>query len=298
MKRLAATITFLLVLTSVTSTTYTGQGGQFQIEVAVDLVNVNFSATDSRGRMITGLKEEDFIVEEDGKPQTVTLFAREQELPLTLGILLDVSPSVASVFEEEKATASAFLESVLGKRDLATVITFDRSVILAQDYTEDLPSLKKSIHDLKLSRPGTSLYDAVYLAAGEKLSHEAGRKAIVLISDGEDTTSTYNMSKALIAAHKSNVVIYTISNAGNSGTLRRLAEETGGMFYRFRESGDFEKVFQQIALELRTQYSIAYHSTNAVRDGSFRRIKIIPRNSNINVRSRRGYYAPSDSSSR
>jgi VWFA-related protein len=298
MMRLAAAFTVLLVITGEISEAQPPQGDQFKIEVAVDLVNVNFSATDSKGRMISGLTAQDFIVEEDGKPQTITLFAREQELPLTLGVLIDISPSVTSVFDEEKTTASRFLESVLGKRDLATVIAFDKSVLLVQDYTEDLPSLTKAISGLKLSRPGTSLYDAIYLAAGEKLAHEAGRKAIVLISDGQDTTSTYTLSKALIAAHKSDVVIYTISNSGNSGTLRTLAEETGGAFYRFREKGDFEKVFQEIAQELRTQYSIAYHSTNAARDGSYRKIKIIARKSDVKVRSRRGYYAPGDSNGR
>lgn len=157
MTRLAAAFAVLLVITGEISKAQPAQGDQFKIEVAVDLVNVNFSATDSRGRIISALTAQDFIVEEDGKPQTITLFAREQELPLTLGVLVDISPSVAAVFEEEKTTASRFLESVLGKRDLATVIAFDRSVILAQDYTEDLPSLTKAINALKLMRPGTSL---------------------------------------------------------------------------------------------------------------------------------------------
>jgi len=169
---------------------------------------------------------------------------------------------------------------------------------LVQDFTEDLPSLQTAIQKLKLSKMGTSLYDAVYLACEDKLSREAGRKAVVLISDGEDTTSSYNASKAMIAAHGSNAVIYAISNAGNSGTMRRMAEETGGAFFRIRRDGDFDKVFQQIALELRTQYSLAYQSTNTARDGAFRRIKIIPRDSNISVRARRGYYAPQDATAR
>jgi VWFA-related protein len=297
MKRLAAIMAFLLVLTSVLSAAQ-AEAGQFKIKVSVDLVNVNFSAMDSKGRLIPGLTAKDFAVEEDGKVQNVTLFAREQELPLTLAMLIDVSPSVSPVFAEEKNTASSFLGSILGRRDLALVIAFDRWVTLTQDYTEDLPSLTRAIQSLKVSGSGTSLYDAVYLAADEKLSNEAGRKAIVLISDGEDTTSQYNASKAMIAVHKSNAVIYSISNDGNSGTLRKLAEETGGAFFRIRERGDFEKVFNQIALELRTQYSLAYHSTNSARDGSFRRIKIIPKDSNISVRARRGYYAPNDTDKR
>jgi VWFA-related protein len=299
MIRLALATAILLALTGVLSGSQAGaaQGEKFKIEVAVDLVNVNFSATDSKGRMVPGLTANDFTVEEDGEVQTVTAFARDQELPLTLVLLVDVSPSVAPVFAAEKRTAGAFLESVLGRRDLALVIAFDHAVTLVQDYTDDLPSLKKAIQDLTISH-GTSLFDAVYLAADEKLSREAGRKAIVLISDGEDTTSTYNASKAMIAVHRSNAVIYSISNGGNSGTLRKLSEETGGAFFRIREDEDFEKVFGQIAMELRTQYSIAYNSTNTLRDGTFRRIKITPKNSGIRVRARRGYYAPNDASSR
>jgi VWFA-related protein len=270
----------------------------FKIQVAVDLVNVSFTATDSKGRMIPGLSAQDFTVEEEGETQTISQFAREQELPLTLALLVDISPSVASVFSEEKLTASAFLESIITRRDLALVISFDKWATLVQDFTEDLPALTGAVESLKLSKGGTSLFDAVYLAANEKLSREAGRKAIVMISDGEDTTSIYNQSKAMIAVQRSNAVIYAISNGGNSNVMRRMAEETGGGFFRIREAEDFETVFQQIALELRTQYSLAYHSTNTARDGAFRRIRIIPRNSDIKIRARRGYYAPLDSGSR
>jgi VWFA-related protein len=291
MKRLPAVIAGLSVLTGIIAI---GVPAQFRIEVAVDLVNVNFSAMDRKGRMIPGLTAEDFTIEEDGRKQTITAFARERELPLTLAMLVDVSPSVGPVFEEEKHTASGFFKSVIGPRDLALVITFDRWVTLVQDYTEHLPDLTEAIESLSLSKGGTSLFDAVYLAADEKLSREAGRKAIVLISDGEDTTSTYNASRALIAAHRSNAVIYSISNSGNSKTMRELAEDTGGAFFRIRREGDFQNVFDQISLELRTQYSIAYQSNNTVRDGGFRRIKIIPRDTNISVRARRGYYAPKE----
>src|SRR4030095_57176 len=151
---------------------------------------------------------------------------------------------------------------------------------------------------LNTQNPGTSLYDAVYLAAEEKLARETGRQAVVIMSDGKDSTRQFNISKAMIAAHKSDAVIYAISNAGNSGTLRRMAEETGGAFFRMRREGDFERIFEQIALELRTQYSIAYHSTNVVRDGGFRRIKIIPKDSAVTVRARRGYYAGQDATTR
>lgn len=298
MRRLAAAIAVLLVLSGSLSAGQARQNDPFKIRVAVDLVSVNFSAMDSKGRMIPGLTAEDFTVDEDGKEQEIRLFAREQELPLTLALVVDISPSVANVFEQEKRTASAFLESVVGRRDLALVISFAQFATLVQDFTEDLPRLTKAVNGLSLSNNGTSLYDAVFLAADEKLSRETGRKAIVLLSDGDDTTSEFTLSKAMIAVQKSNAVLYAISNAGNSSTMRRMAEESGGAFFRVRKADEFEKVFQQIALELRSQYSLSYQSTNQVRDGAFRRIKITPRNSDVKVRARRGYYAPQDTGGR
>src|SRR5436190_24013755 len=170
MKRASAMLAILLIAAAVLAA---AKPSQYQIRVAVVLVNINFSATDKNGRMMPGLTADDFTIEEDGKKQQVSLFARERELPLTLALLADISPSVEPVFEEEKRTASAFLRTVLGKRDLALVIAFDRYVTLTQDYSEDLPSLTRAIAGLELSKGGTSLFDAVYLAANDKLAHEA-----------------------------------------------------------------------------------------------------------------------------
>jgi VWFA-related protein len=295
MKRVAAILAFLLIAAVVLATP---KPAQYQIKVAVDLVNINFSATDKNGRMMPGLTADDFTIEEDGKKQQVSLFARERELPLTLALLADISPSVEPVFEEEKRTASAFLRTVLGKRDLALVIAFDRYVTLMQDYSEDLPSLTRAIAGLELSKGGTSLFDAVYLAANDKLAREAGRKAVVILSDGVDTTSKYDMGKAMIAAQKSDAVIYSISNGGSPRSLRVMSEETGGAFFKINRAGDYERIFDQIALELRTQYSIAYHSSNPARDGKYRQIKIVPKNANLFVRARKGYYAPTEASGR
>jgi VWFA-related protein len=295
MKRVAAILAYVLVCAVIFAA---APSAQYQIRVAVDLVNINFSATDKKGRMVPGLTADDFTIEEDGKKQQVSLFARERELPLTLALLVDVSPSVEPVFEEEKRTAAAFLRSVLGKRDLALVIAFDRYVTLTQDYSEDLPTLTRAIESIDLSKGGTSLFDAVYLAANDKLAREAGRKAVVILSDGIDTTSKYDMSKAMTAAHRSDAVIYSISNSGSPRTLRVMSEETGGAFFKISRAGDYEKIFDQIALELRTQYSIAYQSSNPARDGKFRQIKIVPKNANLLVRSRKGYYAPTEVSGR
>jgi VWFA-related protein len=295
MKRVGAIIAILLVFAVVLAA---AGPAQYQIRVPVDLVNINFSATDKKGRMVPGLTADDFTIEEDGKTQQVSMFARERELPLTLALLVDISPSVEPVFEEEKRTASGFLRSVLGKRDLALVLAFDRYVTLTQDYSEDLPTLTRAISGLELSKGGTSLFDAVYLASNEKLAREAGRKAIVILSDGSDTTSKYDMGKAMIAAQKSNAVIYSISNSGSPRTLRVMSEETGGAFFKINRRGDYERIFEQIALELRAQYSIAYHSSNTARDGKYRQIKIVPKNDDLRVRARKGYYAPTEASGR
>jgi Ca-activated chloride channel homolog len=282
------------------------QGSQDTLKVSVDLVNVQFSVTDRRGRFIPGMEMKDFVLEEDGKRQEILHFARENELPLTIGMLIDTSPSVRPVFDEEKDTAVSFLESILKPNDLALVIGFDRSVTLVQDFTDRARSLKTAINDLQIGG-GTSLYDAIYLACKEKLGYEAGRKTIILISDGEDTTSKTKFFEALVAAHQSDTVIYTISNSqrgffsrggtvggGDPGTLRKFSEETGGATFFVDRGNTFKKIFDQIAQELRSQYSVGYISTNSNKDGKFRQIKIVPRDSNYIVRARKGYYAPKD----
>ncbi len=285
-----------------------GNSSQFTIRVGVDLVNVLFTVTDRNGRMVAGLGPEDFIVEEDGDVQQILHFAGENELPLTLALLIDTSPSVQAVFQEEKRTASRFLDAILDEQDLALLIGFDRAVTLMQDFTESPRLLRLAIDDLTMGS-GTSLYDAVFLAGEDRLRGEAGRKAIILISDGEDTTSRIGRDDALIAAHQADAVIYSISNTlprrggffglggrrdGDIGTLRALSEDTGGAVFEIDDGSDFEAVFETIAEELRSQYSLAYVSTNPVRDGEYREIRIRPVDGDLRVRARRGYYAPRD----
>ena len=302
----------LLGIILAASAPHLSQTSQDTLKVAVDLVNVQFSVTDRHGRFVSGLTAKDFKVEEDGRRQEIRNFARENELPLTLALLIDTSPSVSPVLDEEKTTASSFLESILREKDLALVMGFDREVTLLQDYTDNLRLLKRSIDDLEVGG-GTSVYDAVYLASQEKLKDEAGRKAIILISDGEDTTSKIKLTEALIAAHKSNAVIYAISNnpgsrffapgrlgggiilggsGGDLGTLKKFSEETGGTTFVISNERGFKKIFDQIAEELRSQYSLGYFSLNTARDGKFRQIKITTRESGYTVKARRGYYAP------
>ena len=183
--------------------------------------------------MIPGLTAQDFRRRRGRQVQNVTLFAREQELPLTLALLIDISPSVAPVFEEEKLTASRFLKSIVGARDLALVIAFDAARPSYRILRKTFPACRPQSAISSFPNRGRRSTTPSTSQRRKALARN-GRKAIVLISDGEDTTSTYNASKAMIAAHRSNVVIYAISNVGNSGTMRRMADETGGAFFRIR----------------------------------------------------------------
>jgi len=271
------------------------------LKVNVDLVNVLFTVTDSKGHLVPGLVKNDFAVEEDGRKQEIYSFSKENELPLTIGMLIDTSASVSRVFVDEKETAIQFLNSILQPNDLTFVIGFERTVTLVQDYTEDKRKLREAINSLTLGQ-STAIYDAVYLACKEMFPKEGGRRAIILISDGQDTTSKVGFTESMIAADSSNAVIYSISNrvggffgisgTGSPETLKEYSSETGGTVYFVGGRSDLTRVFDQIAEELRTQYSLAYTPTNTTRDGKFRKIRIVTRDPTYKVKARTGYYAP------
>jgi Ca-activated chloride channel family protein len=275
---------------------------QAPLRVDVDLTNVSFSVTDRMGRFVSGLKQDDFAIEEDGRKQEITRFSRENELPLTIGMLIDKSPSVGRVFGDERATAISFLDATLRNSDLAMVISFDRTVTLEEDFTDSKRALRRAINGVTIGN-GTSVFDAIYLACNDQLKKETGRKAIILISDGQDTTSKVRINEALIAAQQSEAVIYSISNriggffddhgSGDPETLRRFSLETGGTVYFVSGRSDMTEVFSQIADELRSQYTLAYSSSNSARDGKFRKIRIVTKDSTYKVKARQGYYAPS-----
>src|SRR5215471_8463728 len=274
---------------------------QSTLKVNVDLVNVLFTVTDAKGRLVSGLKKEDIAVEEDGRKQEIYSFSKENELPLTIGMLVDTSASVSRVFADEKATATQFLNSILQPNDLTFVIGFERTVTLVQDYTEDKRKLREAINSLTLGQ-STAIYDAVYLACKEMFPKEGGRRAIILISDGQDTSSKVGFAESMIAADSSNAVIYSISNriggffgvrgTGSPETLKEYSSETGGTVYFVSGRSDLTRVFEQIAEELRTQYTVAYTSSNTLRDGKFRKIRIVTRDPSYRVKARTGYYAP------
>ncbi len=270
--------------------------------VNVELVNVLFTVTDRKGKLVAGLDKSNLRLYEDDKLQTITNFSRETDLPLTIAMLIDTSTSIRDRFKFEQQAAIDFLYRTLRpKKDRGFLITFDSAVELVQDYTDNPEILSKAILGV---RPGggTKMFDAIYLACQEKLKSETGRKIMILISDGDDNLSLSTLGSTLEMAQKSDVTIFTIST-NSSGffaltapkadkVLKRLAEETGGRAFFPFKAEDLSESFQDIGEELRSQYSLAYRSSNPNRDGSFRSIKIEPDRQNLKVKARKGYYAP------
>jgi VWFA-related protein len=287
------------------------------------VVNLFFNVKDKKGALIPNLKKEDFQVLEDGKQQTIKYFSSESDQPLTLGLLIDTSVSQERVLPMEKEVGAAFLRDVLRPKDLAFLISFDVNVDLLHDYTNEATALRRAMDDAKINSGGgvsgpaglgggpfptsqtprgTLLFDAVYLAANDKLSKEVGRKAMILLSDGEDQGSQMRMKDAIEAAQKADAIVYVLLIAdrgfyggmyGGDRDMRKMTEETGG---RVIEVGNkFEKLkegFDQIANELRSQYSIGYTPTNGARDGSFRKVEIKVAQKDFRIQARKGYYAP------
>ena len=294
------------------------------LKTYVNVVNLFFNVKDKHGALIPNLTKDQFQVFEDGKPQTVKYFSAESNQPLTLGLLIDSSASQERVLEDEKIAGGQFLREVLKKDDLAFVISFDVNVDLLQDYTNDSAMLRHAMNRAKINSGGaggglpglgggplptsnnprgTLLYDAVYLAANEKLAKEVGRKAMILLTDGEDQGSQMRIAQAVEAAQKADAICYVIMIAdrwfyggmGYSGDkqMKKLTEETGGRVINAGNKPEkLKEAFDQIAAELRSQYNIGYTPTNAARDGSFRRVEIKLKEKDLKIQARQGYYAP------
>jgi VWFA-related protein len=273
------------------------------ISVNVDLVNVLFTVADRKGKFITSLTKDDFRILEDNKPQVITNFSNETDLPLTIALLVDTSGSIRDKLRFEQEAAIEFFYSALKKnKDKALVITFDSGVDLLQDFTDDPEQLSEAVRKMRAGG-GTSLYDAIYLAVTEKLSKQTGRRVIILISDGDDNSSRISLTETLEAAQRNDVSIYSISTnntayfgsneqARGDKTLKRFSEETGGRtFFPFKLQ-ELAANFQDIGMELRAQYQLAYRSSNDKADGTFRRIRIDATNRQYAAKARTGYYAP------
>lgn len=297
------------------------------LSVNVDLVNVLFAVRAKKGgALIPNLTKDDFRIYEDGKEQTIRQFSRETDLPLTLGLLIDISASQENLIAIEQNAASQFFSSVIRAKDEAFLISFGHTTDLLQDYTNSPRLLRAGLNGLQgdgsgaiygagpIGNPGaipqtgppkgTLLYDATYLASNEKLKNEVGRKAVVLITDGEDQGSYYKIQDAIEAAQRSNAIIYSIYyvdhmfymrngmlGGGGEGELRKMSEETGGHVFVVNRKHTLSDVFKELQDEMRNQYSIGYTPSNDKRDGSFRHIEIKTKENDYKVQARSGYYA-------
>ena len=293
------------------------------IKVDVDVVSVLASVRDKKNALVPNLEQKDFTILEDGKPQPIKYFTRETDLPLTIGLLIDVSGSQRNLIQIERDAASQFFTQVLRKKDEAFLLSFGEEAELLQDYPNSPRLLLSAMGDLRVSsgvggfgpgpvptvgQPrGTVLYDAVYLAASEKLKNEVGRKVLVVITDGVDEGSRLPISDALMAAQKADAVIYSIeyedpgaygrgwgiSLGGGAGAsaLHKLSDETGGHVYRVDRRNTLEVVFKELQDEMRSQYSIGYTPLNDNKDGSYRKLDIKLANKDLKAQARKGYYA-------
>ena len=288
------------------------------LNINVNLVNLYFSANDKNG-FVTNLVKSDCVVAEDKVPQTIKNFTQEKNLPLTIGILLDTSGSQKNVLPLEQQSTATFLRDVLTPKDEAFLISFDINVDLLADYTNRASEIARALNKASIntgagtgsvtgnSDPrGTLLFDAVYLAAHDKLSQEAGRKVLVLLTDGGDQGSQETLKTATEAAQKSNAIVYVILIAdhafygGGFGTINladsgardmdKLANDTGGRVINVGHDGrKLEDALNQIQDELRTQYLMSYTPTNAKADGTFRKVAV--NCGKLRVQTRTGYYA-------
>ncbi|MGO9272801.1 MAG: VWA domain-containing protein [Terriglobia bacterium] len=275
----------------------------------VDLVNVLATVTDKKNHLVLNLNKDDLRVLENNQPQQISFFSRETDLPLRIGMLIDSSNSIRERLRFEQEAAVEFLsDAVRPGKDQAFVVGFDVEPQLLQDYTDDEDKLGAAIRNIQAGG-GTGLYDAIFFACKQKMlifppPEPYLRRVMIIISDGQDNESEHTREEALSMAQRAEVTIFAISTSqggSNAGTgpnsrgdkiLTRLAQETGGRVFFPFEASDLAVSFQEIARELRSQYSVAYVSTNAAHDGTFRAITIEAKDKNLRVRAKAGYFAP------
>ncbi len=328
-----------------------------EFKVGVSIVNVLATVRDHDGRIVNNLTKDDFILEEDGKPQVITNFFRETDLPLTIGLLVDTSVSQRNLIDIEQSAAMQFFDHVLRPdRDLAFLIQFDSDVLMLQDLTSSQADLENALERLDVpgrranrlarrpfgwKRPenglgpgnsqfpwpggggqmppiggppsgspaGTLLYDSVFLAADEVLRNEAGRKTVILISDGVDQGSKISEKETIETALRADCIVFSIryyddefyrrggrgivfGGPGSEGysALKNLSSQTGGTVYEVSKKLSLTAIFDQIQQELRSQYSLSY-TAPAGSKGGFRKIKLRTTDKNLKVLTRSGYYA-------
>jgi Ca-activated chloride channel family protein len=299
------------------------------VRVETDLTNILFTASDKQKRFITNLRQEDVRVTEDGQAQEIFTFARQTDLPLSLAILIDTSISEERTLPEEKAAASAFVDAVIRpEKDEAAVVSFTGEATLEQSLTSSIPRIRRGLESVRFEPPAgyigngnvigggtppisgssragsTAIWDAIWSTSEELLSNTSDktRRAIILITDGQDTSSRQKMNDAIERAVKADAVIYSIGYGDlyiggiNEGALRKVSETTGGRAFFPKDESDLRAAFAQIQQELRSQYLVAYSPTNKKRDGSFRRVQVEIVNPELRKQSlrltyRQGYFA-------
>ncbi len=272
--------------------------------ITLDVTRVNFlyTVTDKKGRFVTNLTKDDFEVVESKRPQTILEFTAESNLPLRLGVLIDTSNSIRDRFRFQQEAAVEFLKSAMREQDKAIVVSFDTSAELISDMTGDQERLEKAVRQL---RPGggTALYDAIFFSCRDKMMQDQPmskfRRALILLSDGDDNQSRYTREQALEMAQKADTVIFTISTnitrmpSDGDKVLKYFAEQTGGMFFSPFRATDLTQSFENIANELRSQYNVLYRPEPLKTDGQFHPVEIrVKGRKDLVVRARRGYFAP------
>jgi Ca-activated chloride channel homolog len=287
---------------------------QEPIRVKVNLVNVSFSVRDSRGALVDNLTKDDFELLEDAVPQKIAFFSRSSDVPLTLGLIVDASGSQEHYSKQHKHDLEVFLQNVLGPKDRAFMLCFGNHLRLVSDFTQSsaeiLDGLTRFEHDdkhfpelgPKESRDlGTAFYDSIFYSV-EKLASEKGRRALLIFSDGEDNSSSHDMMTTIEAAQGANVLLFPIRytekqhgklTARNKYGIRvmdRLARETGGGTFD-AEIVDPHTYFHQIGEELHSSYELAYYPTNPIKDDSFRKIVIRPKQDGLKLRTKTGYFS-------
>ena len=279
----------------------------------VNLVNLFATVRDKNKRIIGDMKQEDFKIFEDGTEQKIAFFSKEVNMPITLGLLIDTSGSEQYRLGAEQEAATQFLERVMKKGDEAMVISFDTDVDLLADFTDDRSQIARAINKARIgavntgvvtpgtiptssSSGGTHFYDAVFLACNDKLVTEAGRKALVIITDAEDEGSRLRLDEAVEAAQRTDTVIHVLwvhdRGFGRLDVARKLSEETGGRTIEVSSVKKLNEAFDQISEELRSQYTLGYYPANTTKDGRYRKLKVEASNKEYKILTRKGYYAP------
>ncbi len=271
------------------------------IRAEVTRVNMLFTVTDHKGRFVTDLSREDFQVYESKKPQQIMEFTAETDLPLRLAVLIDTSNSIRDRFHFQQEAAMNFINGVMRPQDKAVVVSFDTAAQLVSDLTSDTHQLENAVRGL---RPGggTALYDAVFFACRDKLMEDQPmykfRRAMVILSDGDDNESHQSRDQALEMAQRADTVVYTVSpnishiETDGDKVMRYFADETGGKFFAPFQASDLNQSFENIANELRHQYNLFYRPEPLITDGKYHPVQIkIKKRKELIVRARKGYYA-------